>query len=109
MEFDEHSIKLDLAQRIAKIKDSTSQLSGSELISAHKIISSISDRPFEFKISGPVKVVPWDITTSLAGPIAAPAEDEEIVLSGVMPSHSATATIACPKCGHAVKVKLSCE
>jgi len=117
-----------LAAKFDELKSSTEQLSeGHELDYAYWLISSISKKPYQFHIGGPLRIFPdWanpDQQTLIVGPepvpptpAAEPAYSSEgegvgvtihLAPTGTIKRTPARATVQCPNCKHQLKINIS--
>jgi len=104
-----------LAAKLDELKSSVDQLDEGHLLDqAYGIISSISMKPYQFHIAGPLQIFP-DSTDPyrelIIGPVPVPAPPSTTPAaepaSGVEKRVS-MATIECPNCSHKLKIKISC-
>jgi hypothetical protein len=112
-----------LAAKIDDLKSSADLLEGHELDHAYRIVSSISRKPYQFHITGPVRIVPgWpdsDWLAEIVGPVAVPVPDGPGTIKVVGPVSAAETTnflavgsgegptVECPNCKHKLRINLS--
>ena len=104
-----------LAAKLDELKSSIDQLDEGHLLDqAYGIISSISMKPYQFHIAGPLQIFPDSTDPDRAliiGPdpippstIPTPAAESA---SGNIEGNPARATIECPNCHRKLKIKIS--